>query len=57
MYAEGEPEVLRRDFYNSLLAAFEPGEIRSQLRDEGLDGLRVRSVSDRHVTISGYMSG
>jgi hypothetical protein len=28
-YAAGEPEVLRRDFYNSLLAAFEPGEVRA----------------------------
>lgn len=57
VYAGGEPEVLRRDFYNSLLAAFEPEEIRSQLRDSGLNVLSVRSVSDRHVIISGYMPG
>jgi SAM-dependent methyltransferase len=57
MYAEGEPEVLRRDFYNSLLAAFEPGEIRSQLRDASLGCLSVRSVSDRHLTVSGHMPG
>jgi len=56
-YAKQEPEVLQRDFYNSLLAAFEPEEIQVQLRDEGLAGLSVRSVSDRHVIISGRMPG
>jgi len=40
-----------------LLAAFEPEEIQAQLRDEGLAGLSVRSVSDRHVIISGRMPG
>ena len=54
-YAQGEPEVLRQDFYNSLLAAFEPGEIQGQLRDAGLAGLNVQAVSDRHVVISGRM--
>jgi hypothetical protein len=29
-YASGEPEVLRRDFYNSLLAAFTEDEIGAQ---------------------------
>jgi hypothetical protein len=56
-YSEGAPEQLRHDFYNSLLAAFEPEEIRLQLIDEGLGNLEVRSVSDRHVIISGRMSG
>ena len=36
-----EPEVLKRDFYNSLLAAFTPDEVRDQLRQAGL-GLRGR---------------
>jgi SAM-dependent methyltransferase len=52
-YASGEPEVLRRDFYNSLLSAFEPGEVESQLREAGMSYLAVKVVSDRHVTISG----
>jgi SAM-dependent methyltransferase len=56
-YAKDEPEVLRRDFYNSLLAAFEVGEIQAQLRDEGLAGLNVKAVSDRHLVISGRMPG
>ena len=54
-YAKGEPEVLRQDFYNSLLAAFEPGEIKAQLLDAGLAGFNVEAVTDRHVVVSGQM--
>ena len=54
-YAKDEPEQLRLDFYNSLLAAFEPAEIEGQLRDAGHAGLSVNSVSDRHLIISGCM--
>ena len=56
-YAHGEPEVLQCDFYNSLLAAFDVGEIQAQLNDEGLADLNIRIVSDRHVVISGRMPG
>ena len=52
-YAAGEPEVLRVDFYNSLLAAFEPEEVRGQLAAAGLEGLRVEPVSDRHLAVWG----
>ena len=52
-HARDEPDILKRDFFNSLLAAFRPGEIRSQLQQCGLRHLRVRAVSDRHVLISG----
>ncbi|MEJ2514886.1 MAG: class I SAM-dependent methyltransferase [Gammaproteobacteria bacterium] len=52
-YAQGEPEVLRRDFFNSLLAAFEPGEVREQLAAAGLGGLEVAPTSDRHLVIWG----
>jgi len=52
-YSGGEPEVLRRDFYNSLLAAFTPAEVRRQLRKAGLRGLRVEVVSDRHLLVFG----
>lgn len=55
LYTSGEPEVLQRDFYNSLLAAFRPQEVEEQLREAGLEGLRVRAVSDRHMTISGRL--
>lgn len=52
-YAAGEPEVLRRDFYNSLAAAFEPGEVRAQLAEAGLDELQVDVISDRHLIVFG----
>lgn len=47
-HAEGAPEVLRRDFYNSLLAAYRPDEVRAQLREGGLADMTVERVSDRH---------
>jgi hypothetical protein len=54
-YSSGdEPEVLKKDFYNSLLAAFEPKEIQDQLEETGLGHLSIRQISDRHITISGY---
>lgn len=54
-YAASEPEVLRRDFLASLCAAFEPGEIRQQLREAGLGALDVRTVSDRHLLVTGRL--
>lgn len=52
-HAAGEPEVLRRDFYNSLLAAFEPGELRRQLEAAGLGHFGVEQISDRHLVVRG----
>jgi SAM-dependent methyltransferase len=52
-YAGGEPGVLRTDFYNSLLAAFEVEEVRCQLAAAGLEGLQVEPVSDRHLAVWG----
>ncbi len=52
-YAAGEPEVLRRDFHNSLTAAFEPGEVRAQLAEAGLEELQVEVISDRHLIVFG----
>jgi len=52
-YAADEPEVLRRDFYNSLLAAFEPGEVRQQLAAAGLGHFSVTEASDRHLVVRG----
>jgi ubiquinone/menaquinone biosynthesis C-methylase UbiE len=53
-YSGNEPEVLKQDFYNSLLAAFTPAEIGEQLEECGLGHLTIREISDRHVVISGY---
>jgi SAM-dependent methyltransferase len=54
-YAAGEPEVLRADFLASLCAAFEPEEVRAQLRASGLAALQVRTVSDRHLLVTGRL--
>lgn len=54
-HAADEPPILQRDFFNSLRAAFEPGEVEQQLAQTGLDSLRVEVVSDRHLTISGFL--
>ena len=52
-YAADEPDVLRRDFYNSLLAAFRPKELRQQLQAAKLDHLHVDVLSDRHLLVHG----
>jgi SAM-dependent methyltransferase len=52
-YAAGEPEVLRRDFYHSLFAAFEPGEIEAQLAAADLHELSVEVLTDRHLVVHG----
>ena len=52
-YAASEPEGLKRDFFNSLLAAFEPPEIEQQLVCRGLAELSVEVVSDRHLIVYG----
>jgi cyclopropane fatty-acyl-phospholipid synthase-like methyltransferase len=53
-YADDEPEVLRKDFRNSLLAAYRVDEVRGQLERAGLAVLSVRSVGDRHLVVSGF---
>ena len=54
-YCEGEPEVLRRDFYHSLRAAYTVPEVRAQLKEVGLDALVVEATSDRHLVVSGRL--
>ena len=54
-YAANEPAILKEDFYNSLLAAFEMEEVRQQLIACGLQYLQIRQVSDRHLTVSGCL--
>jgi len=53
LYCGSESEILKKDFYNSLLAAFRPEEVRAQLREAGLPELIVGPVSDRHQVIYG----
>ena len=53
--AHGEPEILRRDFYNSLCAAFELREVEAQLAAADLAGLVVDVISDRHLVVHGVL--
>lgn len=48
LYCENGPEMLRRDFYNSLCAAFLPAEVEAQLQESSLPELTVKVISDRH---------
>ena len=54
-YSGNEPEVLRRDFFNSLLAAYRPEEIAAQLARVNLSCLQVEAVGDRHVVVYGLL--
>lgn len=54
-YAADAPEVLRRDFRNSLFAAYTPAEIAAQLQAAGLGALEVSMVSDRHLAVRGRL--
>jgi SAM-dependent methyltransferase len=47
-HAAGDAEILRRDFFNSLCAAYRPDEVEEQLTEAGLATISVRIVSDRH---------
>ena len=54
LYSGSEPEILRRDFYHSLLASYEKIEVEEQLEEVGLSHLRVQLVTDHHLLVSGY---
>ncbi|MGH7147774.1 MAG: class I SAM-dependent methyltransferase [Nitrospiraceae bacterium] len=54
-YAAKEPEILRRDFYRSLLAAFTEDEVAAQLAEMNLGRLIVDVVDDRHWVVSGII--
>jgi ubiquinone/menaquinone biosynthesis C-methylase UbiE len=55
-YAQGERQILKTDFFNSLCAAFTVDEVEEQLRRAGLDGrLRVERASDRHLLVTGTL--
>ena len=49
----GEPEVLQRDFRNSLRAAYRLDEVRLQLEEAGMPGLQAGPASDRHLMVWG----
>ena len=49
------PEVLRRDYRASLQAAFTPEEVREQLHQAGLEGLRVDSLGHCYLEVWGRL--
>lgn len=54
MHSEkSDPELMREDFYNSLLAAFEPQEVEEQLKKAHMDYLHVEVVDEYHMMIHG----
>lgn len=53
--SDGLPDALKRDFYNSLCAAFTVDEIETQIRHARLP-LRVERVSQRHVLVTGCLN-
>ncbi len=54
-YAADAPDVLRRDFRNSLFAAYRVDEVRAQLESVGLCGIQVKTISDRHLLATGFL--
>jgi thymidylate kinase len=50
-YAQHEAEILREDFFASLLAACRIDEVEHQLARAGLDNLTV--LNDRHLVVCG----
>ncbi len=55
-YAANEAEVLRRDFCQSLMAAYRPEEVAAQLAAAGLAHLSIEQVSDRHLMVWGPLT-
>ena len=53
--SKDEPQILQRDFFNSLCAAFEPDEVREQLAQSGLGSLQVRVHDPFHLTVHGIL--
>jgi len=54
-YAAGESDILRRDFYNSLLAAFTEDEVTTQLARMNLTRLLIDLPDDRHWVVGGII--
>jgi SAM-dependent methyltransferase len=53
--ASQENQIIKRDFYNSLLAAFEVAEVEHQLALAQIKGLEVNQLDDIHLTVTGFI--
>lgn len=56
LHAADTSDVLREDFFNSLLAAYTTEEVRDQLREHTMSGFKIEKISDRHMIIWGKMT-
>jgi ubiquinone/menaquinone biosynthesis C-methylase UbiE len=54
-YAADESPILKRDFYNSLLAAYTEDEVAAQLAEMNLSRLLIDVPDDRHWVAGGIM--
>ena len=54
-YAAHENPILKRDFYNSLLAAFTEDEVAAQLAEMNLSRLLIDVPDDRHWVVGGII--
>ena len=54
-YAADEDPILRRDFYNSLLAAFTEDDVAAQLAEMNLSRLLIDVPDDRHWVVGGII--
>jgi cyclopropane fatty-acyl-phospholipid synthase-like methyltransferase len=54
-YTADEPAILRRDFYNSLLASYTEDEVASQLTEMNLSRLLIDVLNDRHWIVAGRL--
>ncbi len=54
-YAADASDLLREEFYRSLLAAYTAEEVRAQLAAAKLNPLRVVNSSDRHLDVFGRL--
>lgn len=54
-YAADEDPILKRDFYNSLLAAFTEDDVAAQLAEMNLSRLLIDVPDDRHWVVAGIL--
>ncbi len=54
-YAATEDPILKRDFYNSLLAAFTEVDVAAQLAEMNLSRLLIDVPDDRHWVVGGIL--
>jgi ubiquinone/menaquinone biosynthesis C-methylase UbiE len=57
IYAATAAEVVKHDFYHSLLAAYRPEEVRSQLDEAGLTHFSLEVIKDRYLMVWGNVGG